>query len=89
MNYMINSDIKASVGGGPLTVGGNISIDPEYVILKNSNILANAFQGKGGNIQIFAGTFLADPNSVISASSSLGSMGKSKLIHGLILSAEI
>jgi hypothetical protein len=76
MINLINSDIKASVGGGPLTVGGNISIDPEYVILKNSNILANAFQGKGGNIQIFAGALLADPNCVISASSSLGIDGK-------------
>ncbi len=76
MISMINSDIKASVGGGPLTAGGNISIDPEYVILKNSSILANAFLGQGGNIQIYAGTFLADPNSVISASSSLGIDGK-------------
>lgn len=70
--HIVDSEISASVGGGPETVGGNINIDPEFVILNNSKIIANAFAGKGGNIQIVADVFLADPDSVIDASSDLG-----------------
>ncbi len=73
--YSVNlwdSEITASVGGGPDTVGGNISIDPEFVTLSNSKIIANAFEGRGGNIQITADVFIADLNSVVDASSQLG-----------------
>jgi len=45
------------------------------VTLQNSHILAQAVQGQGGNITIIAGTFLADPTSVISASSQFGLSG--------------
>ncbi len=75
MVYLINSEITASVGGGPETVGGNISIDPEYVILKNSKIIANAYEGMGGNISIVSDVFLADPASIVDASSALGISG--------------
>ena len=74
-DYMVHlgdSLISASVGGGPETVGGNITIDPEYVILRNSQIVANAFEGRGGNIRIVAGIFLADPDSTVDASSEKG-----------------
>ena len=73
--YMVNlidSKITASVGGGPDTVGGNITIDPEYVILNDSQIIANAYEGKGGNIRIIADVFLASPDSIVDASSALG-----------------
>ena len=59
---------------GPQTTGGNITIDPEFVILQNSQIVANAFAGQGGNIQITAEAFLADPDSRVDASSSWASM---------------
>ena len=72
MVYLIDSEITASVGGGPETVGGNVSIDPEYVILKNSKIIANAYEGMGGNIQIITDVFIADSDSVVDASSQLG-----------------
>lgn len=78
-DYMIkldDSEISASVGGGAETTGGNISIDPQYVLLKNSRITANAFEGQGGNIEIVSNVFLADPDSVIDASSSLGIDGQ-------------
>jgi large exoprotein involved in heme utilization and adhesion len=45
------SNIIATAGG--LGDGGNITINsPIIVALENSDIVANAFQGKGGNIQI-------------------------------------
>jgi large exoprotein involved in heme utilization and adhesion len=72
MIHLVDSEITASVGGGPETVGGNITIDPEYLVLNGSDIIANAFEGQGGNIRISAGTFLADPHSMVSASSALG-----------------
>ena len=67
-----DSAITAAVGGGAETVGGNIIIDPEFVILQDSQIVANAFAGQGGNIQITADVFLADPTSRVDASSALG-----------------
>ena len=76
MLHLKDSEITASVGGGPETVGGNISIDPEYVILKNSKIIANAYEGMGGNISIVADVFLADPDSIVDASSALGIDGQ-------------
>jgi filamentous hemagglutinin family protein len=72
MVMLINGQISSSVNGGPDTVGGNISIDPEFVILKDSKIIANAFEGKGGNIDIVTDVFLTDSNSKISASSDRG-----------------
>jgi filamentous hemagglutinin family protein len=72
MVHLKNSTVSASVGGGPGTTGGNITIDPEYLILANSAIVANAHEGKGGNIRIVAGTFLSDPLSRVDASSDLG-----------------
>jgi filamentous hemagglutinin family protein len=70
--HLKNSSISASVGGGPNTTGGNITIDPEYLILANSAIVANANEGRGGNIRIVAGVFLSDPLSRVDASSNLG-----------------
>jgi hypothetical protein len=71
-----NSEVTATVGGGPETVGGNITIDPQFIILEGSQVIANAFEGPGGNIQIQAQqAFLADPASQVSASSTLGING--------------
>ena len=69
-----NSLISASVMGGSGS-GGNISIDPNVVVLQNSQILAQAIQGNGGNITIFTPLFLADSSSLVSASSQFGLNG--------------
>src|SRR5207248_11186405 len=53
--YLKNSSITAEAGpkqngsefGG---TGGNITIDPRFIILKDSTISANASAGQGGNI---------------------------------------
>jgi len=76
MVYLINNEISTSVAGSDAdTSGGNITIDPQFVILQNSQILAQAFAGTGGNITITSNVFLADPNSVVNASSQLGISG--------------
>jgi large exoprotein involved in heme utilization and adhesion len=73
--WLTNSQLNASVQGSSTTVGGNIVIDPQSVILQNSQILAQATQGNGGNITIFTNLLLEDANSTISASSQFGRNG--------------
>ncbi len=58
-------------------------IDPQALILNNSNILANAFGGPGGNINIIADVFLVNSNGqfptslagIVDASSALSTPG--------------
>jgi filamentous hemagglutinin family protein len=69
-----DSAVSTSVAGG-LGQGGNIMIDPQFVIVNNSSIIANAFGGPGGNITIIANNFLASTTSVIEASSALSTPG--------------
>lgn len=71
---LVNSTISTSVLGGAGS-GGNITIDPNVVVLQNSQILAQAIQGNGGNITIFTPLFLADQSSLVSASSQFGLYG--------------
>jgi large exoprotein involved in heme utilization and adhesion len=54
-----DSQISTAVGSGEGT-GGNITIDPEFVLLENSRISANASGGPGGNITINTGVLLND-----------------------------
>jgi hypothetical protein len=73
--HLTNSTVSTSVQGGVQTIGGNIIIDPQFLILQNSQIIAQAFQGQGGNITIVAGVFLADSTSLVDASSQFGLSG--------------
>ena len=70
-----NGSISSSVQSGPSTAGGNITIDPKTVVLQDAKILASAQQGNGGNITITTPLFLADPRSVVDASSQFGLSG--------------
>ena len=72
--HLTNSKISASVldGNGG---GGSVNIDPQYVVLQNSQILANAVFGPGGNISIATNLLLPDSTSIISASSQFGQQG--------------
>lgn len=67
---MISASVLNGAGGG-----GSVNIDPQFVILQNSQILANAVFGPGGNISITTNLLLPDATSVISASSQFGVNG--------------
>jgi len=71
---LTDSTISASVNDGS-GGGGSVNIDPQFVILQNSQILANAVFGAGGNISITTNLLLPDSASVIKASSQFGQQG--------------
>lgn len=68
---LLNSQITAAAAQGN---GGNVTIDPQFVILDHSQILASAIVGNGGNIDITT-KFLLSSASVIDASSQFGLQG--------------
>jgi filamentous hemagglutinin family protein len=82
MIQLTDSQVTTSVESG-FGGGGNISIDPQALILNNSRILANAFGGPGGNINIIADVFLVNNNGgfptsltgIVDASSALSTPG--------------
>jgi filamentous hemagglutinin family protein len=76
--YLLNSQITTSVQSG-VGSGGNITLGSGghpvgFIILNGSQVRADAFGGPGGNIRVFADTFLAG-DSVLSASSALSAPG--------------
>ena len=72
---LTDSIISASVNDG-IGGGGSVNIDPQFVILQNSQILANAVSGPGGNISITTNLLLPDSSaSHITASSQFGQQG--------------
>ncbi len=50
------SQVSTSVAGGT-GGGGNITIDPQFVILQNSQIIAQAIGGSGGEINVISRSF--------------------------------
>jgi filamentous hemagglutinin family protein len=71
------STLTASVAGGNETTGGKIDIDPQYVVIQNSQILAKAADGNGGRIAIEASqAVLIDPSSRLDATNSQGVSGQ-------------
>ena len=71
---LTDSTISASVLDGT-GGGGSVNIDPQFVLLQNSQILANAVFGPGGNIFVTTNLLLPDSTSIISASSQFGQQG--------------
>ena len=61
------------MGGGN---GGDIFVDPIFIILDNSEITANAVDGNGGNIKLIADYIQQSTDSLIEASSQLGIDGE-------------
>jgi large exoprotein involved in heme utilization and adhesion len=71
---LTDSTISASVLDGT-GGGGSVNIDPQFVLMQSSQILANAVFGLGGNISLTTNLLLPDSASVISASSQFGQQG--------------
>ncbi|GAB4551079.1 MAG: hypothetical protein Tsb0014_45450 [Pleurocapsa sp.] len=59
--------------------GGNMDINVDLMILKDSDIIANAFEGQGGNINITTQGLFPSLDSEITASSELGVDGIVKI----------
>jgi filamentous hemagglutinin family protein len=72
--YLLGSKITTSVNRETGS-GGNITIDPQLVVLNHSRIIAQAAEGRGGNITINAGAFIPSADSIVDASSQTGISG--------------
>lgn len=72
---LTDSRITTSValGGGN---GGDINIDPVFVTLNSSQIIAQAIDGNGGNITIVTQFLILSPDSIIDATSRFGLSGR-------------
>ncbi len=69
--FLADSKITTSIKNGGEDAG-NIDVDPKYIILRNSRIVANAWEGRGGNIHLVAENFIQSSDSIVDASSALG-----------------
>lgn len=84
MIYCIDSSVATSVAKGA-DDAGDISIAPRYeqmqfAILNRSEVLANAYEGKGGNIRIETDQFISSGTSRVDASSKLGIDGTVNIV---------
>jgi len=73
-NYMISLQ-KSVITSSVLSErgnGGDIDIDPTFVLMNKSKIIANAYEGDGGNIHIVADHFIQSSDSLVDASSKFG-----------------
>ncbi|HJO10446.1 MAG TPA: filamentous hemagglutinin N-terminal domain-containing protein [Gammaproteobacteria bacterium] len=78
--YLLDGELTASARGDSVgDDGGNVTIDPVFVITNNSRIVAQAIAGDGGIIELDSQVFLSDRNSLISATSELGNDGEVRI----------
>ncbi len=74
--YLVDGKVTTSVGTGK-GKGGDVIIDhPQFVVLNQGQVKAQADEGQGGNIRIIAEQFVASADSLVSASSRLGVDGQ-------------
>jgi filamentous hemagglutinin family protein len=74
----LNSGISSSVEYG-MEKGGSVYLDADMFIMKHGKIIAQADQGKGGEISIRANYWICDTTSLISAKSNAGFHGQVEL----------
>jgi len=67
----ITTSVRAEKGNG-----GDIRIDPRFVVLDDSLIRANAIGGNGGHVQIIANEIVKSAESAITATSQTGVAGE-------------
>ena len=73
-NSQITTSVESGVGGGGNITIGSTDHPFDFVLLKDSQIRADAFGGPGGNINIIADVYLTS-GSLVSASSQLSTPG--------------
>jgi filamentous hemagglutinin family protein len=69
-----DSELRARVQGGGGDAG-NLLLEAPFVIVDHSDVIADAFGGRGGNITSTGEVFLRDPASLVDASSALNAPG--------------
>jgi len=74
--YLLNSTVtaEADTTGSGFGNGGNITIDPSFLILNNSGLISKSSFGNGGNISIFSDYFFQSA-SLIDAAAPFGLPG--------------
>ncbi len=78
--HVRDSALVASVAGGVDSLGGDVDIDPRFVVLDGARILARATRGQGGEIRIRADHLFGLGRSVIDASSDFGVDGTVEIL---------
>jgi len=79
--YLNRGELTASARGlNTGDDGGNVSIDPVFILLNDGRIVAQAIAGDGGIIQLQSDVFLSDRQSLISATSEQGNDGEVRII---------
>jgi filamentous hemagglutinin family protein len=73
--HLHGGEITTSVRGGDGN-GGNIEIQHPHLVLNNAKIIAQAYEGNGGNITLTTHQFQVSTESFIDASSEKGVSGK-------------
>jgi large exoprotein involved in heme utilization and adhesion len=79
MLYLYYSSIVATAGtqlslGGTGGGGGNISVDPTFIVIDHGTISANAAVGAGGNILLQGSYFLSSETSITATGSTAGTV---------------
>jgi large exoprotein involved in heme utilization and adhesion len=73
--YILDSSITATANGnGGGGTGGNITIDPQFIVLNNSLISANAAAGRGGNIDLVSDFFFNSDSSITATGTQNGTV---------------
>jgi len=80
--YLRDSSLTATAGTATVAgsaqteggAGGNISIDPKFIVLDHSLISANAAIGRGGNILLRADNFLFSESAITATGSTAGTV---------------
>ena len=75
--HLIDSSITAIAGTTPSPVGGqggNITIDPQFMVLDHSFIKADAAIGQGGNILLQTDNFLSSETSITATGTTAGTV---------------
>lgn len=74
--YSLDSAVTATAGSQQLGggSGGNITIDPQFIILDHSLISANAAAGQGGNISLISDFFFSSSSLVTATGTTNGTI---------------